>query len=88
MVIEERRQSTRDETSNTNKEEDCPLVKKGNKSKGNNSQGEEDKRYLSKIKCFHCHKHGHFSTNCPQEKKNKKALGSTTSEALASQFEL
>ena len=43
---------------------------------------------LSKVKCFHCHEHGHFATNCPQKKKNKKAGGFAAGEALTSQFEL
>jgi hypothetical protein len=43
---------------------------------------------LSKVKCFHCHEHGHLATNCPQKRKNKKVVGATTGEALASQFEL
>ena len=42
---------------------------------------------MSKVKCFHYHEHGHFATNCPQKKKNKKDVGSAASEALASQFE-
>lgn len=43
---------------------------------------------MSRVKCFHCHEHGHYATNCPQMKKNKKASGSRTSEDLALQFEL
>ena len=43
---------------------------------------------LSKVKCFHCHEHGHLATNCPQKKKNKKAVGAVVGEALASQFEI
>ena len=40
------------------------------------------------MKCFHCHEHGHFATNYPQKKKNKKVAGAVAGEALASQFEL
>ena len=43
---------------------------------------------MSKVKFFHCHEHGHFATNCPHKKNNKKAIGSLAGEALASQFEL
>ena len=43
---------------------------------------------MSKVKCFHCHQHGHCATNCPQKKKNKQVAGSAAREALASQFEL
>ena len=42
---------------------------------------------MSKLKCFHCHDHGHYATNCPK-KKNKQAAGVAAGEALASQFEL
>ena len=40
------------------------------------------------MKCFHCHQHGHYATNCQQKKKNKQTAGSAAGEALASQFEL
>src|ERR1700728_1379350 len=43
---------------------------------------------MSKVKCFHCHQHRHYATNCLQKKKNKQAAGSSAGEALASQFEL
>ena len=46
------------------------------------------KQDMSKVKCFHYHEHGHFATNCPQKKKNKKVVGSIAGEALALQFEL
>ena len=38
---------------------------------------------MSKVKCFHYHKHGHFATNYPQKKKNKKVARDATGEALA-----
>ena len=40
------------------------------------------------MKCFHCHEHGNFATNCPQKKQNKKAAGAAAGEALTLQFEL
>ena len=43
---------------------------------------------MSKVKCFHCHQHGHYATNCLQKKKNKQVVGSSVGEPLASQFEL
>ena len=52
------------------------------------SKAKGKKHDLSKVKCFHCHKHGHFTTNFPQKKKNKKVVGAAAGEALASQFEL
>jgi len=43
---------------------------------------------MSKVKCFHCHQHRHYATNCSQKKKDKQAAGFSAGEALASQFEL
>ena len=43
---------------------------------------------MSRVKCFHCHEHGHYATNCPQNEKNKKASRSAAGEAFPSQFEL
>ena len=88
MVIEEIRRSTRDKTSNTKKEEYCALDGKGKKSKGNKSQGEEGKRDLSKIKCFHYHEHEHYALNCQQLKASKKEPAVVVGEAIGSHLEL
>ena len=62
----------------------CAQVRNGNKGKGKKSQGEEGKIYLSKIRCFHCHEHGHYVTNYPQNKASKKEPEVAAGEALAS----
>lgn len=68
-------------------EEDFALVSMENKGNGNKSQGEEgeNKMDLMKVKCFHCHEHGHYAKNCPQKKERKKELTlEVVGEALAS----
>eukprot|EP00253_Pinus_taeda_P002857 PITA_02857 len=64
------------------------VEKKGKKKKASHSGVKGKKQDMSKVKCFHCHQHGRYATNCPQKKKNKQATRSTVGEALASQFEL
>ena len=58
------------------------------KEKASQSGADGKKRDMSKVKCFHCHDHGHYATNCPQKKTNKQAAGAAAGEALALQFEL
>lgn len=48
------------------------LVEKGkNKSKKCSSGGATEKG-MSKVKCFACHKIGHYACQCPNKKKGKK----------------
>ena len=49
------------------------------------SKAKGKKLDLSKVKFFHCHEHGHLTTNCPQK---KKVAGASTGEASSLQFEL
>ena len=56
-------------------------------SKSDSCHGDKNK-YMSKVKCFHCHEQGNFATNCPLKKSKKKSSGGAAGEALTSQFEL
>ena len=52
--------------------------------KGRGSEAIGKKQDFSKVKCFHCHKHGNFTTNCPWKKKKRKVAVAIAREALAS----
>jgi hypothetical protein len=88
-VQEEFRRDTRDGSSSKHDdEEDFSLASNERRGKGkkfhSKSESKGKKLDLSKVKCFHCHEHGHLATNCLHEKNNKKVFGATDGEALAS----
>ena len=67
---EEIRRSTRDGSSSKNDdEENCALVEKARKGKGKKFhpkfEAKGKKLDFSKVNCFHCHEHGHLTTNYP-----------------------
>ena len=64
-------------------------ARKGKGKKNPSQIGAKGKKQdLCKVKCIHCHQHGHYAINCPRKKKNKQVVGSTAGEALSSQLEL
>jgi hypothetical protein len=90
LVQEEFKRNTRDgSSSKCDDEEDCALTAKASKGKGkkfhSKSESKVKKLDLSKVKCFHCHKHGHLATNCPQKRKNKTVVEAATGEAQLDQ---
>ena len=44
---------------------------KKNKDKRPASDHDHGSRDMSKVKCFNCHKFGHFATSCPEKRKRK-----------------
>jgi len=90
---DEIRRNTRDGiSSKTNDEENYALEIKARKGKCKISHSKSEsyhggkKKDMTKVKCFHCHKMGHFATNCPLKKSKEKSSGGVAGEALASQF--
>ena len=58
--------------------------KEGDKKK--KGKGEQQQRDISKVKCFACHKFGHYAVVCPNRKK-KQVAASADVEDFASTFE-
>ena len=46
--------------------------KKGPKKVGAKQQQDGQKKDLSTVKCFACHKMGHYAATCPNKKKKKQ----------------
>eukprot|EP00253_Pinus_taeda_P021932 PITA_21932 len=93
--MEEIKRSTQDGSSSKNDdEENLALASKERKGKGkashfkSNSFHGEKKGDMSKVRCFNCHKMGHYTTNCPSKKSKKGSSEGLEGEALASQFEM
>jgi hypothetical protein len=51
--------------------------------------GEGDSKDMSKVRCFACHKNGHFASKCPNKKKESEVATSSSTEmdALAEKFD-
>eukprot|EP00253_Pinus_taeda_P035828 PITA_35828 len=95
LMQDDIRRSTRDgSSSKTGDEENDALVIKARKGKSKISRSKSDsyrggkKKDMTKVKCFHCHKIGHFATNFPFKKSKEKSSEGAADEALASQFKL
>jgi hypothetical protein len=65
-------------SSNGNDEKNVALATKSKKkskksSNGGNKSNCEGKKDMSKVKCFACHKFGHYVGQCPNKKKKQTA---------------
>ena len=82
---EEIRRSTRDGSSSKNDdEENLALASKVRKGKGKASHFKSNyshggkKGDMSKLRCFNCHKMGHYATNFPSNKSKKGSISPAT----------
>jgi hypothetical protein len=66
-------------------EENVALVA-NNKKKFKKGPKGEGKKDMSKVKCFACHKFGHYAGQCPNKKK-KQITTSTTVEEFSTKFD-
>jgi len=91
LIQEEIGRNTRDGSSSKDEdEENCTSEGKEKKGKGNSSNSKSNscqggkKKDMSKIKCFHCHKLGNFSTKCPHKKVVNNPSRGSAGEAICS----
>jgi hypothetical protein len=75
------------------KEENIALAGKGKaKTKKGSGSGQtskgEKKHDMRKVKCFACHKLGHYASQCPtRKKKNPQTISSTDIDEFSSRFD-
>jgi hypothetical protein len=85
-IQEEARIESKNGRQRGSDDENQALVANARKGKGNDSPGREaspeqwKKKDLSKVKCFACHKHGHYASQCPQQKKGREKQHASSTE--------
>jgi hypothetical protein len=88
FVQEEIRIGQAGPSSSTHTEEEEGLALTG-KAKGKKKRkGGKKNIDFSKVKCFQCHKMGHFASQCPERKKKKPQMAASTAvDEFAKSFE-
>eukprot|EP00253_Pinus_taeda_P008414 PITA_08414 len=93
--MEEIKRRTRDgSSSKDDDEENMVLASKERKGKGKASHSKSNSSHggkkgdNSKVRCFNCHKMGHYATNFPSKKPKKGSSKGSEDEALASKFKM
>jgi hypothetical protein len=75
-------------TSKVVDEEALALASKGKGKSKNKGSGKKKNIDFSKVKCFQCHKFGHFASQCPEKKKSKPQMSTSAGvEEFAKSFE-
>jgi hypothetical protein len=92
FVQEETRRGYVHGSSSTGNDEENVALAANNKKKfkkgpkGGNKPKSEGKKDMSKVKCFACHKFGHYAGQCPNKKK-KQTTTSTEVEEFSTRFD-
>ena len=70
-------------------DEEAPALTKKIKGKAKKKKGGKKNLDMSKVKCFICHKQGHFASQCPDKKKKNitQMAGSTEVEEFNKKFD-